>query len=148
MEAKPEHAQQVCQVLIDSIKHVCVADHHHDPNILKAWLNNKIVDNVTEWLRNDLNYSLIALNQQKEIMGVSMFSKETGKILLNYVLKEYLRLGIGSDMLKQMELCAINCGLKKLTVSSTLTAAAFYEAQGFRKVINKDDSDLLFEKLL
>src|ERR1700733_2357378 len=97
IKADSQRAKEMCAVIIRSIKMLCISDHQNDPEKLSGWLDNKTPENIKKWIENASNYSLIALNMQEEIIGISMISK-TGEILLNYLLPEYLGKGIGKHM--------------------------------------------------
>src|SRR5439155_1497195 len=78
---------------------------NNDPQKLASWLSNKTPSNVTKWLKNANNHSLIALSSQREIVGIATINKD-GEILLNYLLPDYISKGIGKALLKEMEIFA------------------------------------------
>lgn len=53
-----------------------------------------------------------------------------------YVHKDYLRKGVGSRLLEIAEASLEKQGCKKISIKSTITAKAFYAAQGY-KIIRK-----------
>jgi len=57
-----------------------------------------------------------------------------GKILLCYVLPNYLGSGIGHRLLKALEGSASEWRLTKIHADSTITAQGFYACQGFINV--------------
>lgn len=130
IKASEKHAEEACQVLIRSIKEVCVADHNNDPKVLQEWLSNKTDDDVKKWINDNNNYSIVAINKQGKVIGFSMISMN-GEILLNYLLPEYLFKGIGKMMLNNLELFAKKSGLNKIMTMSTKTALEFYKKHGF-----------------
>jgi N-acetylglutamate synthase-like GNAT family acetyltransferase len=139
-KATTEHADEACQVLIRSIKEVCILDHKNDQAVLNEWLSNKTTENLEKWITDTSNYSIVALNNRDEVIGLSMISV-SGKILLNYLLPEYLFKGIGKLMLNDMEMFAAKLGLKKIIAMSTITASGFYKRNGFIEDLeNKDES--------
>lgn len=150
IKADETFAQAICKVLIKSITDICKADHCDEPNKLYAWLNNKTPENVHQWIKNPSNYTVIALNPKKEVIGVSMITRD-GEILLNYLFPNYLGKGIGKRMLMEMEEFAKTNDLKKITVHSTITAQPFYTRNGFQKEVNsknEDDDNLTLTKIL
>ena len=52
IEARSEHAHRVCEVIRESIKTLCVEDHHNDENILEPWLSNKTPENCKLWINS------------------------------------------------------------------------------------------------
>ena len=131
-EAKPEHSEEVCNVLKQSINELCAPDYNYDENILNDWLANKTPENVKNWIESKTNYSLVALTKENEIVGFILMS-ESGEILLNYVLPQYKNQGIGKHLLNSLELYAKNLGLRNIRTVSTITAKSFYERNGFVK---------------
>lgn len=132
IKADSQLAKEMCAVIIRSIKMLCISDHRNDPEKLSGWLDNKTPENIKKWVEDVSNYSLIALNMQEEIIGISMISK-TGEILLNYLLPEYVGKGIGKHMLHEMEKFINQSHHKQITVMSTRTAFEFYKKNGFKE---------------
>ncbi len=130
-KAKYIHAEDIYHVLIKSIKELCLVDHQNDPTRLEDWLHNKTPENIKIWIENSPENFLVALNEQKKIVGVSMISHE-GKILLNYLLPDYIGKGVGKLMLNEMELLVKKANIKKITAISTITALPFYKKNGFQ----------------
>ena len=144
-QATSEQAEGICDVLIHSIKEVCVLDHHNDPNLLRSWLSNKTPDNIRKWIQDPSNYSLSALNQNGHVIGISMINTR-GEILLNYLLKDFLYQGIGKEMLKEMENFAKKQNNKIIVVTSTVTACSFYERNGFiRRQVSSQNNEQITE---
>lgn len=152
LRATSEHAEDACQVLISSIKEICISDHNNDPQILEEWLNNKTSDNIKRWIQDTNNYSLVAIDKSKKMVGISMINKN-GEILLNYLLPEVLFKGVGKQMLKEMESFAKVAGIKRIKTISTITASHFYERNGFsrnhqKQPMNENSSGILLIKSL
>lgn len=152
LRASSEHAEEACQVLISSIKKICIPDHNNDPQKLQEWLNNKTSDNIKKWIQDTNNYSLVAVDKSRKVVGISMINKN-GEILLNYLLPEFLFKGIGKQMLKEMESFAKRSGIKIIKAISTITASHFYERNGFSRnhqnqQTNENYSGILLIKFL
>ena len=144
-KATNEYADEVCQVLIRSIKEVCIVDHKNDQAVLNKWLSNKTTENIKKWINDTSNYSIVVINNQSDVIGFSMISV-SGEILLNYLLPEYLFKGIGKMMLNNMEMFAGKLGVKKIIAMSTFTASGFYKKNGF--VENPENKDELYISLM
>lgn len=123
-------AEDICSLLIESIKHLCRKDHQDDSLKLQDWLNNKTIKNITEWIQNPDNNLIVAVDKLGVVIGVSLITFD-GIILLNYVRPGYDGLGVGSEMLGEMELIAKRAGLSAITAESTKTAIEFYKKHGF-----------------
>lgn len=131
VEAKPEHARDVCDVLRQSIKKLCVADHKNDPEILESWLNNKTPANCKLWIESDQGKFFVAIEKSTTV-GIAAIGKN-GYIYLCYMHPDKVGEGIGKQLLVTCENQALAWGLKEMAVDSTQTAKEFYESQGFEK---------------
>lgn len=150
LRANSEHAEEACQVLISSIKEVCISDHKNDPEILKDWLSNKTTANVEKWIQDPNNYSIIAADKTGKVIGISIINKN-GEILLNYLLRQFLYKGIGKKMLRAMEIFAKKSGITVIKANSTITASKFYEKNGFiksKQEISESNNNVLLIKVL
>ena len=119
-KAKYIHAEDICHVLIKSIKELCLADHQNDPAKLENWLRNKTPENIKTWIENSSVNFLVALSEQEKIIGVSMISNE-GKILLNYLLPDYIGRGVEKLMLNEPD-------LEKIGIFTSLVGGSLAEA--------------------
>lgn len=128
-KATTEDAQAVCIVLRRSITECCVEDHHNNPELLSAWLQNKTPENVSAWFASNENFSVVAISG-KQVMGVGLLTK-SGNLALCYTLPEVRFTGIGKALLRAMESHAVQAGFNEIYLSSTATAKAFYLRNGF-----------------
>lgn len=140
IEAAPNMCEEVCKLLIRSISQSCRKDHHDDPVLLEAWLENKTPENVKSWLETNRTYC--AVFPSGEIVGVLQASLEN-RILLNYVEPKYSGKGVGTKLLRKLEV-EIGSG-NKLLVESTETAKPFYIKEGFRAF--KNQSNEMFKQI-
>ncbi|NHC05060.1 GNAT family N-acetyltransferase [Acinetobacter sp. 187] len=141
--AQKKDAQAILRVIEKSI-HDCILDHQNDPKIIQEWLSNKTVENISIWIEN--SYSFI-YRQNKEIVGFILLSK-TGILLLNYVLPETQRVGLGSILLKYICDVAKSNNIRKITLESTLTAKNFYLYNQFKIIENIYEKDKLIAYLM
>jgi len=125
--AQKKDAQAILRVIENSI-YECLLDHQNDPEIIKEWLSNKTVENVSVWIEN--SYSFI-YKQDDEIVGFILLSK-SGGLLLNYILPEKQGIGLGSVLLKYICDIARSNNIPKITLESTLTAKKFYLYNQFK----------------
>jgi GNAT superfamily N-acetyltransferase len=65
-------------------------------------------------------------------VGTAMIDLATGKIDAVFVLPAYMGRGIGRALMVQMESLALDAGLASIQLESTLNAAPFYRALGFK----------------
>ncbi len=131
VEAMPEHAHEVCDVMRQSIEKLCAADHKNDPETLKTWLSNKTPENCRLWIESEQGKSFVAVTENTPA-GIATIGVN-GYIYLCYVHPDKVGEGLGKQLIIACENQALSWGLKKITVDSTFTAKEFYESQGFKK---------------
>lgn len=130
-------------VLRRSITELCVADHHNDPGVLGAWLENKTAENVHAWIESPRTFMVVA-EVRGAVCGVASLGV-TGGILLCYLLPEVQSTGIGRALLAGLEAEARRQGIRELSLESTVSALGFYSAHGFRP---KGNGSALLSKVL
>lgn len=127
--ATPADAQAACTVLHRSITECCIEDHHNNPELLSGWLQNKTPENVSAWFALKENFSVLAVSGE-QVVGVGLLTAH-GNLALCYVLPEVRFRGFGKALLRAMEAHAIQIRLNEIHLSSTATAKAFYQRNGF-----------------
>ena len=140
IEADPNMCEEVCRLLIRSISQSCHKDHHDDPVLLETWLENKTPENVKSWL--EINRTYCARSPSGEIIGVLQASSGN-RILLNYVEPKFSGKGVGTKLLRKLEV-EIGSG-NKILVESTETAKPFYLKEGFKEF--KNQSNEMFKQI-
>jgi N-acetylglutamate synthase-like GNAT family acetyltransferase len=125
-------AQEICELIINSIKSVCVSDHKNDISIITSWCSNKTVENVSNWIANKKNITLVAQSEEGSLIGIGQIAAD-GKLTLCYVSPETLKQGIGKTLLKKLEEEALLREIKEIHLQSTLTAIEFYKKNGYQK---------------
>jgi GNAT superfamily N-acetyltransferase len=68
----------------------------------------------------------------EHIAATGMINLTTGKIDAIFVHPAYMKRGIGAAMMRHLETLARSEGLRELMLDSTLNAAPFYRALGFK----------------
>lgn len=128
--ATPSDAGAISNVICRSITACCAEDHRNEQVLIDAWLRNKTADNVASWIVQPGNFCVAAVVEE-DLAGFGMAQGE--RILLCYVLPDFLGKGVGRALFRTIELQAIERGDARLDVESTRTAMRFYERQGFRR---------------
>lgn len=128
--AYPGDAAAACETIRRSIIELCVADHADDPTILAAWLANKTPADVRAWIANPDNIILVA-TEGDIVLGVGAVT-HGGEILLNYVSPDARFTGISKALLRELGAKTAALGNGVSTLTSTLTARAFYDSGGYR----------------
>lgn len=122
-------AGAACIVLRRSITECCVEDHHNNPELLSAWLQNKTPENVSAWFAINENFSVVAVSGH-EVVGVGLLT-QNGTLALCYALPEVRFTGVGKALLHAIESYAVQARIKEIHLSSTATAKTFYLRNGF-----------------
>lgn len=112
-KATTEDAQAACIVLRRSITECCVEDHHNNPELLAAWLQNKTPENVSAWFASNENFSVVAVSGE-QVVGVGLLTKN-GNLALCYALPEVRFTGVGKRYFVQWNLMQCKQDLTKFT---------------------------------
>jgi GNAT superfamily N-acetyltransferase len=128
-EARFEDADEACLVMRRSIVELCKADHHDDPALLAAWLDNKTPEVFAAWMRR-ADASYLVATERAAIAAVGAVT-DGGEILLNYVSPDARFRGASTALLGALEARAAERGAKRCTLISTETARGFYRARGY-----------------
>jgi GNAT superfamily N-acetyltransferase len=127
--ATADDARDAIEVVCDAIM-ACTADHRNDPATLERWLANKQPENFERWIANPDNFCVVEEIDGK-IRGVGVLRRD-GELLLFYVAPDQWRRGLGRNIHVALETRAIEWGLSKLHLESTLAARRFYESLGYQ----------------
>jgi GNAT superfamily N-acetyltransferase len=145
--AERKDTDAVVTVLRRSITELCVEDHHNEPGVLGAWLDNKTAANVGAWIDSTRNFMVVA-EGSTGVCGVASMSN-SGGILLCYVLPEAQSTGVGRALLEALEIEARRRGLHEVSLESTVSARGFYCRHGYRpRGKGLPDSSLLCKVLI
>jgi N-acetylglutamate synthase-like GNAT family acetyltransferase len=84
----------------------------------------------SEQLQSRMTY---VAEEQGKVIGFAELEK-TGHINCFYCHAEYQRMGVGTQLLNQIQSTAKNLGVQKLFTEASITAKQFFERQGFRVI--------------
>ena len=124
-----EDLPAACDVMRKSIRALCAKDHNNDEAILSAWLKDKTVDALRPHVTSETNLSVVVL-RGGIISGLGLITRN-GELCLCYVAPEATGLGCGAAILDALERQATSWGLKRIFLTSTVTARGFYEHHGY-----------------
>lgn len=130
--ARIDDAAKACDVLRRSITELCSRDHHDDPAILRGWLANKTPGNVKQWIEDDGNRVLVAV-EGDTVLAVGAV-KTDGEITCNYVSPDARFRGVSRAMIAALEAAALDFGNDACHLISTETARRFYLSAGYQEV--------------
>jgi GNAT superfamily N-acetyltransferase len=115
--------------LRSSITYLCVEDHQNDAATLAHWLRNKTVEHFERWLLEATNFVAVG-DDGSQVCGVGLID-QSGHVRLCYVRSDRQRIGVGGALLSALEVQASSWGLNEIRLTSSATARAFYEKQGY-----------------
>lgn len=132
--------KQIINLFYDTVHFVNRKDYSEKQ--VNAWASlNEKASKFTSWGDSlSQNATFVALDNH-QIIG---FCDMTSEGLLDrlYIHHDYLRLGVASALLDEIELAAIRMKLKKLITEASLTAKPFFECKGFetitKQIVNKN----------
>jgi GNAT superfamily N-acetyltransferase len=128
-----QHDVEACsEVLCASIRTLCVADHKGDAVLIARWVANKTPEQMGRWLANP-RVTLFLAESDGAPAGVGCIS-ENGEVLLNYVAPAHRFRGVSRAMLAHLENTLRGRGVRKATLTSTVTAHRFYQSAGWTDV--------------
>jgi predicted N-acetyltransferase YhbS len=130
-EARESDVAKVCEVLVRSVREICAPDYNNDEAVLQEWCANKKPEIVARWIRNADTFVVVAESSCGEIVGAAMFERAKGPVELCYIVPEALHQGIGSRLLKTLEVEAARLGHKEIHLVSSITARDFYRRNGY-----------------
>lgn len=71
-----DFAEEICDVITESITQICAIDYHNAPQIMKEWLANKTPENVVQWIISKSNRSYAALDlTTNKVIGFILMNK-------------------------------------------------------------------------
>jgi putative acetyltransferase len=117
----------IWQVHVRSIKEVCKT--HYSKRELQMWTEVLKPDRYEEQISKGPFYVAV---EDETIIGFGNLNKKSGEIEALYVDPEHLRQGVGIKILQVLEDEALDSGLKRLCLTSSLNAVGFYEMAGYR----------------
>lgn len=130
--AKADDAATIAGVLRRSITELCGADHENDAAQIAEWLSNKTAEHVAGWIADPHNRLFVALDDERIVAAGCV--RTSGEISLNYVAPDSRFRGVSRAMLRTLENTARELGHRRVTLTSTFTAHAFYLGAGFTDV--------------
>jgi GNAT superfamily N-acetyltransferase len=137
--ARPEDASAAAALMRASIIELCAADHRGDPDRIAGWLANKTPEIVAGWFADPDAVARVA-ELDGRLAGVVAANRRSGVVLLNYVAPESRFRGVSRALLAAVEDALAAAGHREARLESTVTAEAFYRANGWRDAGAPDPS--------
>lgn len=115
------------QIRTRAIRETCKS--HYGKADLERWYTTKMPDEFG--VATESRKFLVA-EADGTVAGFCMLDLEKQEIAAVFVRPDFLRRGIGSKLVCELESSARSLGLRKVTLSSTLNAVDFYRSMGFQ----------------
>jgi putative acetyltransferase len=134
-----EDTDEIIQLFYDTVHQINIRDYSQKQ--INAWapknmtsINwvNRLSDKITYVAEENIAEN-ITENKTKKILGFAQL-ETSGHIDCFYCHHQYQGIGIGSRLLNQIELTALNLGIKRLFTEASITAKPFFENKGFSLV--------------
>lgn len=128
--ARADDVPAMSTVMIASIKQLCFADHHGDPQVIAGWTRNKAPEWVARMLANPDLAMFVA--ETGGVVGAVGAINGADTIGLNYVAPAFRFRGLSRALLARMEAEMAVRGTEIGYLVSTQTALRFYRACGWQ----------------
>ena len=120
--------ESIWNVHIRAIQEVCKS--HYSQKEIEDWSEVIKPTRYNEPIKRGAFFVAVDDNV---IVGFGNLNQDSGEIEAVYVAPEYVRRGVGREILQALESVARDVGLKLLRLSSSLNAVQFYENAGYRR---------------
>jgi ribosomal protein S18 acetylase RimI-like enzyme len=124
--AREEDSEGVWRVHVRAIREI--ANSHYSPEEIEAWASPRRPEHYVEPIRKMEFY---VAEEGGAVIGFGALSHENSEIEAVYVSPEVVRRGVGSAILRQLEVSARNLGVKSLKMDASLNAVPFYRSAGY-----------------
>ncbi|WP_133719124.1 GNAT family N-acetyltransferase [Methylocaldum gracile] len=125
-KAKREDARAAWEIRNTAILNQCAG--HYSVDALKVWTGGMLTEDFIDHVEKHFYVA----KYHHQVVGTGMINIDTGKIDAVFVHPNHMRKGIGRGIVTFLEEIALSHGLETLNLESTLNAAAFYRACGFK----------------
>ncbi|MEM7253803.1 MAG: GNAT family N-acetyltransferase [Pseudomonadota bacterium] len=128
-DAVETDAAPCVDVLVASIRELCVADHENREDALAGWLANKTRESFSAWMR--VPTTRIYVGEVGAVVVLVGAIDVSGEVLLNYVHPAHRFGGYSRTMVDHMERVLYAVGVRDAALTSTATAHRFYLDRGW-----------------
>lgn len=128
-KAKISDTKEISKLLQDTIARVNSKD--YSPEQVEFWKKADTEEKVAKGIKDKTRFTCVA-TLDNNIVGIGALKRN--EITSIYVNADHLREGIGVQILDYLQKKALEKGIKKLKVESSLTAFEFYKKHGFKRI--------------
>jgi putative acetyltransferase len=129
-EMRPEEARVFLEVHHAAVRGL--AAESYSPEVIDAWAPLPILDEHVEKVRSNPDRELRLIAEiDGEVVGIGSLVAKNDELRACYVAPQSSRRGVGSALVRAIELAARKQGIKLLHLDSSTMAEPFYAALGY-----------------
>jgi N-acetylglutamate synthase-like GNAT family acetyltransferase len=121
--------EEIMQLFYDTVHRINIQDYSSEQ--VDAWATKDM--DAAQWSEQLQSRMTYVAEEQGKLIGFAEL-EQTGHINCFYCHAEYQRMGVGTQLLNQIQSKAKNLGIQKLFTEASITAKQFFERQGFRVI--------------
>jgi len=118
--------EHIWKVHTSAIRETCRSKYSEEE--ILAWTSRLAPDTYDSVIRGKAMY---VAQHEDEVVGFGQLDVVKGEVEAVYVRPEFEGAGIGSRLLEMLETVAVECGVKRLFLDSSLNAVGFYQYAGY-----------------
>lgn len=126
-QAVASDVEAIMVIHVAAIRETCSSA--YEPEEIAAWASGGM--NPERYLPGISQGRVLVAVEESAVLAFSEFDATTGEVLGMFVAPAHLRRGIGRLLLQTVEATAVQRGVTRLQLQSTLNAIEFYRANGF-----------------
>jgi N-acetylglutamate synthase-like GNAT family acetyltransferase len=119
--------EHIWKVHTTAIRETCRSRYSEEE--IAAWTSRLAPDTYDSVIRGKAMY---VAQSEDEVVGFGQLDVVKGEVEALYVRPEFSGEGVGSRLLRMLEVVAQECGLKRLFLDSSLNAEKFYQFAGYQ----------------
>ncbi|HJR08004.1 MAG TPA: GNAT family N-acetyltransferase [Pyrinomonadaceae bacterium] len=129
--ARPEDSEAIGRMHSASIRELCSG--HYSAGEIEAWAAPRAANFYVEAIERKEFY---VAEEGAEIIGFGTLNQTNGEVEAVYVHPQFVRRGVGLELLRTLEGRVRELGLMSLHLCASLNGVPFYERAGFRRQYN------------
>lgn len=127
LKASQADKEKISKLHIASIKKLC--KNHYSPAQLQSWTSLLVPSVYDQALEEKL--FLVTVDAQQHLVGMAILDINNAILSAMYIHPDHVGKGIGSTLLRELEMSALKENIISLSLQSTLNAKDFYRTHGY-----------------
>ena len=107
---------------------------YYSPEVVSAWVVPITDENVQRFVHSPQSEIRLIAELDGEPVGLGVLVADNSELRACYVVPEAARKGVGSALVREMERIALENGLSRLDLNSSVNAEPFYACLGYEVV--------------